>query len=162
MQYRLRDFAHHLTQRVLATNFVPAASLRLKLNQRGMTLIEIMIVLIIVGGLMAVLGNRVVGQLGTAQNKQAKIAMSGLGDALDMYRASCGSYPENLEALVEKPGDCPNWGPEPYLKKIPKDPWNGDFIYERSSRSKYVLRSLGADGAEGGTGSDADISSDEE
>lgn len=142
------------------TNFTrPIATNRLT-SEKGMTLIEIMIVLIIVGGLMAVLGQRVIGQLGRANIKQAEIQIKGLGDQLDMFRADCGFYPENLEALLTKPSDCSNWGPEAYLRKMPKDPWGAEFIYERKSRSAYTIRSLGADGAEGGAGNDEDISSE--
>lgn len=129
-------------------------------SQSGMTLIEIMIVLIIVGGLMAILGQNVIGRLFQANRKQAEIQIKEIGKQLDMFYADCGFYPESINALVEKASDCANWGPEPYLKKAPKDPWGSEFIYERKSRSDYTLQSLGADGNEGGTGNDEDISSE--
>ncbi len=129
-------------------------------SQKGMTLIEIMIVLIIVGGLMAILGQNVIGRLFQANRKQAEIQIKEIGKQLDMFYADCGFYPETLGALVDKAGDCANWGPEPYLKKLPKDPWGSEFIYTRKSRSDYALQSLGADGNEGGAGNDEDISSE--
>jgi general secretion pathway protein G len=125
-----------------------------------MTLIEIMIVLIIVGGLMAVLGKNVMSSLFKANRKQAEIQIKEIGKQLDMFYADCGFYPESLNSLVEKPGDCANWGPEPYLKKLPKDPWSSEFVYERKSKSEYALISLGADHQEGGSGNDEDISSE--
>lgn len=129
-----------------------------------MTLIEIMIVLIIVGGLIAILGGQVVGQLGKAQVKEAQIQIKEIGKSLDMFYADCGFYPssdQGLSALVENKGGCSNWGPDPYMKKVPKDPWSNEYIYEQKSKSAYVLISLGADGAEGGEGKNKDISSED-
>jgi general secretion pathway protein G len=132
-------------------------------SQAGMTLIEIMIVLIIIGGLAAILGQRVIGQLGTANRRQAIIQIKEIGKQVDMFYADCGFYPstdQGLKALTEAPGDCQNWGPEPYMKNVPKDPWKHDYIYEQKSKSSYTLISLGADGVEGGKGNDEDISSE--
>ncbi|MGZ3721427.1 MAG: type II secretion system major pseudopilin GspG [Bdellovibrionales bacterium] len=132
-------------------------------NEKGMTLLEIMIVLVILGGLIAILAGTVQGRLKASKIKTAKIQMSEIGKSLDMYFTDCNQYPSNeqgLQALVTAPSDCPNWGPDPYLKKVAKDPWGGDFIYE-STGNNYVLRSLGSDRREGGTGDAADISSDQ-
>src|SRR4051812_38426368 len=101
-------------------------------NEKGMTLLEIMIVLVILGGLIAILATQVQGRLKTAKIRQAKIQISEIGKALDMYFTDCNQYPsteEGLQALVQAPSTCSNWGPDPYLKKVQKDPWNGDFIY---------------------------------
>lgn len=136
---------------------------RLSLNQKGMTLLEIMIVLAILGGLIAVLATQVQGRLKASKIKQARIQIAEYGKALDQYFTDCNQYPTNeegLNALMTAPSSCTNWGPDPYLKKLTKDPWNGDFIYE-SSGNNYVLRSLGSDKREGGTGDAADISSDQ-
>ena len=132
-------------------------------NQKGMTLLEIMIVLAILGGMIAVLAVQVNSRLKAAKIKQAKIQISELGKALDMYFTDCNQYPssdEGLNALVQAPSSCSNWGPDPYLKKVNKDPWNNDFIYE-SSGNNYVLRSYGSDRKEGGSGDAADVSSDQ-
>jgi general secretion pathway protein G len=132
-------------------------------NNKGMTLLEIMIVLVILGGLTAILATQVNNRLKSARIKQAKIQMSEYGKALDMYFTDCNGYPtaeEGLQALVQAPGSCSNWGPDPYIKKVNKDPWNGDFIYE-STGNNYVLRSLGSDRREGGTGDAQDISSEQ-
>lgn len=131
-------------------------------NQKGMTLLEIMIVLMILGSLIAVLANVVTGRLKRARIEQAKIQIGEIGKALDMFYTDCGFYPESgagLKALVEPQSSCPNWGPDPYIKKVNKDPWQNEFIYEVSGGS-YTLRSLGADKRDGGSGDAADISSE--
>jgi general secretion pathway protein G len=132
-------------------------------DQKGMTLIEIMIVLAILGGLIVILAGQVTGQLKKARMKQARIQIAEVGKALDTYYTDCGQYPsteEGLAALVTAPSTCSNWGPDPYIKKVNKDPWGAEFVYE-STGSNYVLRSLGSDRREGGTGDAQDISSDQ-
>ncbi len=132
-------------------------------NQKGMTLLEIMIVMVILGGLIAVLAGTVRDNLKKAKVKQAKIQISEYGKALDMYYTDCNQYPstdEGLQALMQAPSSCTNWGPDPYLKKLNPDPWNNQFGYE-STGNNYVLKSFGQDRKEGGTGYDADLSSEQ-
>jgi len=132
-------------------------------NNKGMTLLEIMIVLVILGGLIAILATQVQGRLKKANMSRAKIQISEYSKALDMYYADCSRYPsseEGMGALMQAPSSCSNWGPDPYLKKLEKDPWGNEFQYE-SPGNTFVLRSLGSDGREGGTGDAADISSDQ-
>lgn len=132
-------------------------------NNRGMTLLEIMIVLVILGSLMAILATQVQGRLKSSKIKSAKIQIAEYGKALDMYFTDCNQYPsteEGLGALVTAPSSCSGWGPDPYLKKVNKDPWSGDFVYE-STGNNYVLKSLGSDHREGGSGDAADISSEQ-
>jgi len=134
-------------------------------NESGMTLIEIMIVIAIIAGLMAVLGTNVMSSFNKSKVSNTKVAMSEIKKALDQYNLNCGSYPQTepgLRALVQDPGKdaCPNWG-EAYVKeKQLKDQWNRPFIYE-SDGQKVVLKSLGADGKDGGDGYNSDISSDD-
>lgn len=125
-------------------------------NRRGMTLIEIMIVLAILGGIMALLLPRLTGQLDKAKSKEARIQMGQIVNAISMYYTDCGKNPSSLENLVKADANCSNWGPEPYLKKDPKDPWGHDFVYELNG-NEYQLKCLGKDGREGGSGFDADI-----
>jgi general secretion pathway protein G len=125
-------------------------------NRKGMTLIEIMIVLAIIGGISALLLPRITGQREKAKVGEAKIQMTQIVNALSMYYNDCGKHPASLESLVKADAACPNWGPEPYVKKSPKDPWNHDFVYELNG-ADYVLKCLGRDGREGGSGYDADL-----
>ena len=131
-----------------------------KLNQKGMTLLEIMIVLAILGGLITILAGQITGKLDSAKVKEAKIQMSEMAKSLEMYYTDCGVYPETMNGLIEQPSDCPNWGPEPYVKKLQKDPWGSDFEYE-SEGGSYTILSFGKDRKPGGTGSAKDISSEE-
>lgn len=131
-------------------------------NNKGMTLLEIMIVLVILGGLIAILATSVQGSLKKAKMRQAKIQIAEYGKALDLYYQDCNGYPssdEGLNALVQAPPSCSNWGPDPYLKKLNKDPWGGDFSYELNG-SNYVLKSFGSDKREGGSGDAADITNE--
>jgi general secretion pathway protein G len=130
-------------------------------NERGMTLIEIMIVIAIIAGLMAVLGTQAVKFLQQAKVSQAKIQLKEIGKALEAYNLACNSYPttdQGLGALVTSPGPeaCANWGPDAYIKKEPKDPWGKGMIYE-SDGGTFEIISLGRDKKEGGEGYDADI-----
>lgn len=134
-------------------------------NQQGMTLIEIMIVIAIIAGLMAVLGTTANERLQKARYENAKIQIKEIGKQLEAYNLDCNSYPtteQGFAALTQNPGAevCSNWGPNPYMKAQPKDPWGKAFIYE-SDGSTYVVKSLGRGGKEGGDGYEKDISSDE-
>jgi general secretion pathway protein G len=131
-------------------------------NNKGMTLLEIMVVLAILGSLIAVLAGSVNSNLKKAKIKQAKIQISEYGKALDTYYSDCNNYPsaeEGLNALIQAPNSCQNWGPDPYLKKLNPDPWGNTFVYE-SSGNNYVLKSLGSDKREGGEGDAKDISNE--
>ena len=134
-------------------------------NNKGMTLLEIMIVLVILGGLIASLVTVVMGRLESARIKETKIQMAELSKALDLYNGDCMNYPttdQGLGALIEAPTSeptCSSWGPSPYIRKFPKDAWGKEFIYENQGGT-YVIMSLGKDGREGGTGENQDISSE--
>ena len=133
-------------------------------RQHGMTLIEIMMVVVIIGILVAVIVPNVIGYDDDARAAAAQLEIRSIGNALDMYRLHNGQYPstdQGLEALVSKPSGFPeprNWGPNPYLRKYPLDQWDNDYVYINDGR-RYELKSLGADSAEGGEGANADISS---
>ena len=100
------------------------------LNQAGMTLMEIMIVLAIIGSLMALLLPQLQGAMNRSNAKQSKIAMAQIQQAINGYQMDCGKLPASLDSLSKADADCPNWGPDPYLKKIPKDGWGHEFTYE--------------------------------
>ncbi|KYG64268.1 type II secretion system protein GspG [Bdellovibrio bacteriovorus] len=125
-------------------------------NRKGMTLIEIMIVLAIIGSIAALLLPNITGQLDKSKVKEAKIQLTQVVNALSMYYTDCGHYPQSLEGLAKADPDCSNWGPEPYYKKDLKDPFGNELVYEREG-SEYTLKSLGKDRREGGSGNDKDI-----
>jgi general secretion pathway protein G len=134
-------------------------------NQAGMTLIEIMIVMAIIAGLMAVLGNTANEALQKSRYQNAKIQIKEISKSLEGYNLDCNSYPtseQGFNALMTSPGAdaCPNWGPNAYMKKLPKDPWGHPFIYE-SDGSTFTLMSYGRDGKLGGEGYNKDISSED-
>jgi general secretion pathway protein G len=130
-----------------------------RVNQQGMTLVEILIVMAIIGTLMATLLPRITSRLDRSKVENTKIAMGQISSALNLYYADCSKFPDSLEGLVTQ-DDCPNWDPSGYIKKVPKDGWNRDFVYE-SSGGSFSLISLGSDGRLGGDGFAKDISSDE-
>ena len=79
---------------------------------------------------------------------------------MEDYKLEVGNYPstsDGLQALVTQPGDASRWN-GPYMKKIPKDPWNNDYVYAREG-AEFVIMSYGADGTEGGEKENKDISS---
>jgi general secretion pathway protein G len=128
----------------------------------GFSLIELLIVLAIIGLIVGLAGPRVLGYLETSKAKSARIQIDNFGKALDLFYLDAGRYPttaEGLEALVDKPAASANWA-GPYLKvqKVPADPWGARYSYRApGEHGRYDLYSYGADGREGGTGGDADI-----
>lgn len=131
-------------------------------GQKGLTLIEILVVVAILGLLAALVVPNVIGRGEQARVDIAKANMQSIANALDMYRMDNGRYPtteEGLEALVEEPQSARNWNPEGYLSEVPRDPWGNEYRYISPGRDgPFDLYSLGADGSEGGEGYDAEIS----
>lgn len=130
-------------------------------NSRGMTLLEIIIVLGILGSLIAILLQKITGGIDKSKVGQSKIIMGQTINALNMYYTDCGKFPESLENLVTADAACSNWGPEAYLKKLPKDAWGTDLGYSVEGNN-FHLKSLGADRREGGDGYAKDILSDDQ
>lgn len=126
-------------------------------NRRGMTLIEIMIVLAIIGSIAALLLPNLTAQFDKSKVRETRIKMTQIVQALSMYYTDCGKYPQSLEGLAKADADCSNWGPEAYYTKGFKDSFNHDFVYGIEG-TEYNLKSLGKDGREGGSGSAKDIS----
>ena len=132
--------------------------------QRGFTLIEIMIVVVILGILAALVVPNMIGKAREARQTAAAADIRAIANALDMYRLENFNYPstdQNLQALVEKPSGYPpanNWSQSGYLRKLPKDPWGNHYLYISPGKNgEYDLLSMGGDGRIGGEGEAADI-----
>ena len=138
-------------------------------RNRGFTLIEIMVVVVIISVLIGLVAPNIMGRVDEAKVTAAKADIATMSQALDMYRIDNGHYPsteQGLQALVSKPGGTPepkNWNSSGYMKKkeLPKDPWGNDYQYIRYPDGRFDILSYGADGQEGGEEYDADISSGE-
>ena len=133
-------------------------------RQRGFTLIEIMIVVVIIGLLAAVIMPQLLGQVDEARATKARQDIQSIETALTMYRLDNSRYPstdQGLRALVQQPTDpsIRHWRPGGYLRKASKDPWGNEYQYVSPGThgGEYDLFSLGADGQPGGDGIDADI-----
>lgn len=119
-------------------------------KQRGMTLIEIIVVITILGLIAAAIGIAVVPQLDKAKQERAALDIKNIEGALKIFYAKKGNYPDTgtgLRALVDTQA----------LESMPKDPWGNDYIYMNEG-GKPVITSYGRDGAPGGDGTDSDIS----
>jgi general secretion pathway protein G len=126
---------------------------------RGFTLIELLVVLAILTLLAGLVGPRVLGQLGGAKAKTAAVQIADLDKSLELFKLDVGRYPttqEGLQALVVKPGAVNGWN-GPYLKGgVPSDPWGNPYRYANNGGAIEII-SLGADGAAGGDGENADV-----
>jgi general secretion pathway protein G len=136
------------------------------MNQRGFTLIELMVVIVILGILAGLIIPRIMGRPEEARRMKARVQIESIETALKLYKLDNGSYPsteQSLQALVEAPsvGQLPRaWRDGGYLEKgrVPKDPWDNEFIYlSPGVNSDFDLISYGADGEPGGEGKDKDV-----
>ncbi len=138
-------------------------------RQKGFTLIELMVVLIILGLLATLVLPKFLGREEEAKIKVAKTQIRSLEGALDQFKLDNGFYPttdQGLDALIKKPesGRIPDkWRDGGYLQppRVPKDPWGHDYVYisPGSEGREYDIVSYGADGEPGGEGNNADIES---
>lgn len=127
------------------------------MGKKGFTLIEIMLVVVIIGVLVAMVVPNIAGRSEQARTTAARTDIeSNLATALDMYQLDNGRYPtteQGLAALMSEPSPAPIKWNGPYLKKkkLPKDSWGRDYVYAApgvNNKDSYDLSSLGADGTE--------------
>jgi general secretion pathway protein G len=137
-----------------------------KIDSRGFTLIELMVVIVILGILAGLIIPRIMGRPEEAKQLKAKMQMESLETALKLYKLDNGMYPDTeqgLQALVEQPdtGTIPKkWRKNGYLDKgrVPKDPWGNEFIYlSPGAHGEYDIISYGADGVPDGEDKNKDI-----
>lgn len=132
----------------------------------GFTLIEIMVVMVILGILASLVVPKIMGRPDEARIVAARQDISSIQQALKLYKLDNQRYPtteQGLQALVTKPEASPvpqNWKRDGYLERMPKDPWGMPYQYLNPGlHGEIDIMSLGADGAAGGEGNDADIGS---
>lgn len=134
---------------------------RSRVRQQGFTLIEIMVVIVIMGILAALVVPRVLDRPDQARRVAAQQDISGLMQALKLYRLDNGRYPstaQGLQALVQRPEGARNW--RPYLDRMPNDPWGHPYQYLNPGvKGEIDVFSFGPDNKPGGEQDDADIGS---
>jgi general secretion pathway protein G len=119
--------------------------------QRGMTLVEVMVVVVIISLVAGVVGVAVFNRLEEAQKKVAFTQIKQIGEALELYKLSLHHYPstgEGLNALTSPKGN-----EKPFMNSIPKDPWDRDYVYiyhGTKHSNSFDLMSYGPDGVQGG------------
>lgn len=131
-------------------------------KQRGFTLLELLVVIVIIGLLAAFVAPKYFGQIGKSKAQIAKAQIEAFDKALDQYRIDTGHYPPaspGLVALHVQPANEPMWHGAYVKKGIPPDPWGNAYQYKMpgSDGREFELVSLGGDGKQGGDGEDADI-----
>jgi len=131
-----------------------------KKGDEGFTLVELLVVMVILGLLVALVGPKLFGHLGKSKLKAAKAQIELMGTAMDSFRIDMDRYPtadEGIKALRVNPG-LDKWD-GPYLRKeIPADPWGREYVYVYPGRhDDFDLMSYGADGAPGGEGENQDV-----
>lgn len=137
----------------------------MKRNRRAFTLIEMLVVVLILAILAALIVPRVVNRAGEAKRAKAASDIATLSSLLQQYRVDNDKFPttdQGLSALRMQPSDAPNWKGPYTSKELPPDPWGNEYVYESPGPDgqDYLILSYGADGAPGGEGDDADVSSD--
>lgn len=126
-------------------------------GQAGFSLIEIMIVIVLIGGILALVAGKVMNSQKQANVKLAQVQLDTLAGKIDQFRSDTGKLPESLEQLVTSPGLAGWLGPYVQAKDL-VDPFGGTIEFKRpGANGPYEVVSLGADGAPGGESFDADI-----
>lgn len=133
----------------------------MKSSNRGFTLLELLVVMVIIGLLVGYVAPRYFAQVGKSEAKVARAQIDAFEKALETYRLDVGRYPtteQGLDALNKQPTGVAKWQ-GPYLKKaLPPDPWGKSYLYKHpGEHGDYDITSYGRDGKPGGQDDDADI-----
>jgi general secretion pathway protein G len=126
-------------------------------NDGGFTLVELMVVISIIAVLAAIVGYNVLDSVDQGNVAAAKAQIKQFDTSLVAYKIKFKKFPEDLSALISPPSGDPIMT----AKEVPLDPWGNPYQYQLEGSRKYVITSLGADGAPGGEDVDADIKSDD-
>jgi general secretion pathway protein G len=121
-----------------------ACSPSAKNRQSGFTLIELMVVIVILGGLIALVGTDVFSSLFKSQVRTAEVQMKNFSQAIELYRLDKHKLPGTLQDLTTSGGE--KGGQGSYMKEIPKDPWDNEYEYRPNGNKDFVIRSYGDDG----------------
>lgn len=129
--------------------------------RNGFTLTEMLVVIVILGLIAAVITPQVMGQMGRARAKAAKVQLETVAQAVEQFYADVGRYPlpdEGLGALLSAPSEALGWA-GPYLRSTEQitDPWGQAIRYAQPDPVSFQVASLGADRAEGGEGMARDV-----
>jgi general secretion pathway protein G len=134
--------------------------------KRGFTLIEMLVVILILSILAALIIPKLVGRTDDAKIAAAKSDIATLSSSVEQFRLDNGRYPssdEGVQVLRVRPSNAPSWK-GPYLQKdIPNDPWGNQYVYQSPGPNgeDFLITCYGADGAPGGDGNNADITSND-
>lgn len=130
-----------------------------KVKNKGFTLVELLIVMVILGLLSAIVAPRMFSKVSSAKSGTAKAQMQVIATALDSYRLDLGDYPKSLDLLVASNDEY--WDGPYFPKTIPLDPWNNAYVYSANKNENtgegFTLKSLGRDKKLGGEGEDSDV-----
>lgn len=132
-----------------------------KSRRRGVTLIEMLAVLVIIGLVATVAVINVMDRMEKGRVDFSKGQIDTLKQAVNMFKMDHHKFPDSLNDLITAPGWIKAPFPEGgYLQQatVPLDPWGNAFIYTQDSASRFTIMCYGRDGQPGGTGYDADIS----
>jgi len=149
-----------LTERSVISPLTPR---RARATENGLTLIEVIVVLLIITAVVGLVGPQVMGRYESTKPQTTLTQMHMLQSALDTYRLDNNTYPDELGDLIEEPPLTQNWQ-GPYLarhRSLPRDAWQNDYIYEPEEDGRaYILTSYGADGQVGGENQNEDLTLD--
>lgn len=125
-------------------------------QERGFTLVEMLLVITIIGILAALVIPKMMGRSEQARQAAVRADISAIKTSLDSFEVDSGFYPNNLTDLTQQPRDSKNWR-GPYLDKIPQDPWGSPYVYAYPGKQNGTSFDISSPGLDGKSGTDDDI-----